>query len=90
MKKGRGEGEERLLSWGSLQPAILGLGLSKVGKKEENDRSDLEFGEFYLEYKHLLRYFHLKANKWPTRKNFLDSLMSAVLRFVIDLMPVLP
>lgn len=61
-----------------------------VGKNKENDISDLKFGEFYLEYKHILHYFCLNGNKWQKRKNFLDSLMSPMVRLIIDLITVLP
>lgn len=54
---------------GNLKPGILGLKLVKAGKNEEND-SDLTFGEFYLE-KRILHYFHLNAN--TATKNFLPS-----------------
>lgn len=71
---------------GNLKPGILGLKLVKVGRNEEND-SDLTFGEFYLE-KHILRYFHLNAN--TATKNFLHSMMSTIVRLVIDLIIILP
>ena len=40
---------------------MLDLGYYKVGRNEKNDASHLKFGEFGLEYKHVLHYFHPKA-----------------------------